>query len=98
QADMGVLDVAQEVLFAARVIEPDDRGAGERGASEREQVVGRVVEEHTDVQGAAGRRAREEHLGPAGRLVDVLTVGPRAVTEPDGRTAPDRGVRRVPAQ
>ena len=57
-----VLDVAQEVLIAPGVVEADDRRTRQRGATEREQVVGRVVEEHADVQRPAGRCPSEEQL------------------------------------
>ena len=52
-----VLRVAQEVLVAARVVETDDRGADQRRAPEREEVVGRVVEQDRDVARCAGRAA-----------------------------------------
>ena len=60
-----VLDVAQEVLAAPRVVQADDRGAGQRGATEREEVVGGVVEQHR--RRAARRRARRVRRRGRGR-------------------------------
>ena len=75
--------VAEQVLVAAGVVEADDRAADERRAAEREEVVGRVVEQHRDVAGRAGRKALEEERGEATRLVEVLGVRPLAVAELD---------------
>ena len=85
--DVRVLDVAPQVLVAAGVVEPDDHRAGERGAAEREQVVGHVVEQDTDVQNAIGRARRlcEEQVGPADRLGQELGVRPS--TDRSKRTA-----------
>ena len=46
---MRVLEVAQQVLVTARVVQADDGRTRERRTTEREQVLGRVVEQHTDV-------------------------------------------------
>ena len=67
--------VAQEVLVAAGVVEPDDRAADQRGAAEREEVVGRVVEQDRDVAGPVGRQALEEQRREPARLLEVLARG-----------------------
>ena len=70
----------QQVLVAPGVVQADDHRAGQRRAAEREEVLGGVVEQHTDVQHAV-RRARsvcEEEVGPPDRLGEILGVGPRA--------------------
>ena len=95
---MGVLGVAQEVLAAARVVQADDRAADERGAAEREQVVGRVVEQHRDVRRRARRQPLEEQVGEPHRLDEVLAMGPDAIAEADRRPAADVGIGRVRAQ
>ena len=64
-----VLDVAQQVLVAPRVVETDDGRADQRRAAEREEVVGGVVEQHRDVarprwQGLGGEERREPHRLP----------------------------------
>ncbi len=65
QPHVRVLDVVQEVLVAPRVVEPDDRRTRQRGAAEREEIVGRVVEQHPDVQRPAGRARGRERAGPS---------------------------------
>ena len=97
----GVLDVAQQVLAAAGVVEADDRRAGQRGAAEREEVVGGVVEQHRHVQRAVGPARRQRGRGrgwPSGRLGDVLAVGPDAVLEADRRPIAALGIGGVAAQ
>ena len=69
---MRVHDVAQQVLAATGVVEPDDGGADQGGASEREEIVGRVVEEHRDVAGAGPGRSSSNSRGEPARLVEVL--------------------------
>ena len=80
---MCVQRVSQEVLVATRVIEADDRGADEPGTTEREEVVGGVVEQHRDMSGCAGRETLEEERREPARLLEVLPVGPGAVAELD---------------
>ena len=89
--------VTEQVFVAARVVEADDRAADERGASEREEVVGRVVEEHRDVAGRAGRKSLEEERGEPARLVEVLGMGPLPVAELD-RDAVSELARVAPQQ
>ena len=75
--------VAEQVLVATGVVEADDRTADERRAAEREEVVGRVVEQHCDVARRAGRQPIEEQRGEPARLVEVLGVRPLPVAELD---------------
>ena len=82
---VGVLDVAQEVLAPAGVVEADDRRARQRRAAEREEVLGDVVEEHRDMRRPTGRQPIEEEVRPPAGLRDVLAVGPDPVLEPDRR-------------
>ena len=98
EAAMRVLGIAQEVLAPARVVQADDRAADERGAAEREQVVGRVVEQHRDVRRRALRQSLEEEVREAHRLDEVLAMGPDPIAEPDRRSTADVGVGRVRAQ
>ena len=100
QADVGVLDVAQQVLVAPGVIETDDDRAGQRRAPEGEEVLGGVVEQHTDVQHAVGRARSlcEKEVGPPDRLREVLGVRPRAIFEMDRGPRRRRAVRTVAAQ
>ena len=81
-------DVAQEVLVAAGVVEPDHRRARERRTTEREEVVGRVVEQHPDVRASrrAGRSTLEEQVREPMALGDVLGVRPHPVPEAQRRT------------
>ena len=68
-----VLHVAQEVLAAAGVVEADDRPRrSSAGAAEREQVVGRVVEQHRDVPRPLARQPRVEQRREPARLLEVL--------------------------
>ena len=78
-----MLDVAQQVHVAPRVVEADDGGADQRRAPEREQVVGRVVGEHRDVARTGGRKPLGEQGREAHRLRVVVGVRPRGVAEPD---------------
>ena len=77
QPAVRVQRVAQEVLVAAGVVQPDDRGTDQGGAAEREEVVGRVVEQHRDVPRPVGGKPLEEQRREPARLLEVLGVGPR---------------------
>ncbi len=98
QAAMGVLDVAEEVLTAAGVVQPDHRGARKRGAAEREEVLGHVVEEDRDVRRPAGRQPVEQEVRPAAGLRHVLAVGPDPVLEAQRGPRRNRRIGRVAAQ
>ena len=98
EAAVRLLDVAQEVLAPAGVVEADDGRAGQRGAAEREEVLGDVVEQHRDVRRPTRREPLPEEVRVAARLRDVLGVGPDPVLEPDRGPVPDRGIGRVAAQ
>ena len=77
------IGVAQEVFVAAGVVEPDDRATDECGAAEREEVVGRVVEQHRNVaRPFVGKPLEKQRREPA-RLLEVLGVGPHPVAELD---------------
>ena len=101
QVDVGVGEVAQQVLALRVWFRPDDGGAGERGAAEGEQVVGRVVEQHADVQrpvAGAGGPARPGTGAPTGttrrRTRRGSTVARRSGPRPGG----DRRVGGVAPQ
>ena len=64
-------------------LRPDDRAADERRAAEREEIVGRVVEQHRDVTRRARRQPLEEQRREAARLLEVLGVRPLPVAELD---------------
>ena len=64
---------------------PTTVAAGEGGAEEREQVVGRVVEQHADVE-RAGTASRDEPAGHGGAALDHLAPGPAVVAAPAGRS------------
>ncbi len=83
EAAVRVLRVAEEVLVAPGVVEPDDRGPDQCRATEHEQVVGRVVEQDRDVTWPLGREALEEQGREPARLVEVLGVRPDLVVELD---------------
>ncbi len=51
ETHVGVHDVTQQMLVATRVVETDHRRSRQCRAAEREEVVGRVIQEHADVQG-----------------------------------------------
>jgi hypothetical protein len=76
-------DVAEQMLVAARVVEADDRGAEQSCATEGEEVVGRVVEQHGHVAGPVDWEPLVEELGPPARLLVVPAVCPRLVGEAD---------------
>ncbi len=80
---MRVLDIAQQVGVAPGVVEPDHRCADEGGAAEREEVVGRVVEQHGHVARTGGRQALREQRREPARLREVLGVGPFPARELD---------------
>ena len=97
QSAMRVQRVAQEMLVAAGVVEADDRRADQRRPAEREEVVGRVVEQHRDVARPVGRKALEEQRREPARLLEVLGVGPRPIVELD-RDAITELLRVAPQQ
>ena len=83
--------------LAPGVVQPDDRGAEQRGAAEREEVVGRVVEQHGDVARAV--RAAAASRNSAAKRHDSAKysrVRPRPVAELD-RDARRRARRRCGA-
>ena len=90
-AAVGVTDVGSQFLAPAGRVDADDGGTRERGTTEKEHVLGHVVEQHADVEGPVGpqrleprraRRALTHDSGPRPRLVfepqtDVLVVRAR---------------------
>jgi hypothetical protein len=95
---MGLLDVPEQVLAPAGVVQPDDGRAGERGTAEREQVLGHVVEQDRDVRRPALGQALEEQVRPPAGPGVVLAVGPDPVREPDRRAVDDVAVGGVAPQ
>ncbi len=87
------------MLVPSSVIQSYDDRACQCGATEREEVVGRVVEQHTDVQHAVGRAraVREEEVRPSDGLGEEVRVCPRAVLEVDRSTRGRRVIGRVAA-
>jgi hypothetical protein len=98
EPDVRVRGVAQEVLFPAGVVQADDRRARQRRPTEREEVVGRVVEQEPDVERPVLGGSVEEQVGPAAGFRDVLLVRPDAVAELHRRPVADRGIGGVAAQ
>src|SRR5579871_2423648 len=80
---MRVARVAQQVLVATGVIQADDRTTDQRGATEREEVVGRVVEQDRDMTGTVSGQPLEEQRREPARLREVLGVRPALVAELD---------------
>ena len=64
-AAVGVLDVAQQMFITSSVIQPHDRSADQRGATERKEVVGGVVEQHRHMTRSLGRQPLVEQCGEA---------------------------------
>ena len=95
EPDVGVLDVALQVLAPPRVVEADDGRARQPGAAEGEEVLGHVVEQDADVERRALDAPGEEQVGPAPALGHVLGVGPLPILEADRRPAGDVGVAGV---
>ena len=62
---VGMVDVAGEVLPVSGVVQPHDGGPDQPRATQREDVVGRVVEEDTDMRGAVGTEAGAKQCGKA---------------------------------
>ena len=61
QLDVGVGDVASQVLAAPGVVEPDDAGPDQAGSTDRHDIVGRVVQQHRHVGRPVGAQPRPEH-------------------------------------
>ena len=61
-------DVVAEVLAPTRVVQPRHGGTGQARTAERKDVVGRVVEQKTDVWGTARIEPGAEQRGKALRL------------------------------
>ncbi len=97
QTAVRVLYVAQQMHAAAGVVPADDGRADERGAAERKQVVGCVVDQHRDVAGTVGRQLRIEERREPHRLRGVLRVRPLGVAELD-RDPVARLLRVAPEQ
>ncbi len=108
---VGVLDVPQEVLAAPGVVQPDDRRAQQRRATQCEEIVRRVVEQHRDVPRSGCRQPFGEQGREPARLLVVLAVGPgfgaeldrNAVVVLGGIAAQERGrirshQRRLPGR
>ncbi len=96
EAAVRVLDVAQQVHVAARVVETDYGRPDQRRAAEREEVVGGVVEQHRDMARAGIRELGREQRREPHRLLVVLRVRPLLGAELD--RDPVAGLLGVPAQ
>ena len=59
--DVGVGDVAGQVLPSPGVVEADDARSDESCAADRHHVVGGVVEQHPDVRRPVGSQPRTQH-------------------------------------
>ena len=93
--DVGVRDVAGQVLAASGVVQPDDARTDQARAADRDHVVGRVVEKHPDVRRPVRAQPRTQHRGePDARLVE-LAVGDDKVPELENGAAPIVGVLGV---
>ena len=78
---VGMHDVASEMLPMPGVVQPGDGSTGQTGAAQREDIVGRVVEQDTDMRRAVRIEAGPEERGKALRLGQELGVGPDPVAE-----------------
>ena len=87
-----------EMLAPTRVVQPNHGRAGQAGAAERKDVVGRVVHQETHVGGTAGVEPGAVQRGKALRFGEELAVCPHPVAEPEGRTVGMLGIRAVVTQ
>ncbi len=78
---VGMVDVPGQVLAVSGVVQPDDGGRRQPRATQREHVVGRVVEEHTDMTGTVRIEAGAEQRGKALCFGQELGVAPHSVPE-----------------
>ncbi len=77
---VGEADVAGQFFAAPGGVDPDDGGAAQRRATQPEEVVGSVVEEHADVE-RTGTAQTSGQRGAAVALGHHLAPRPRAVLE-----------------
>ena len=98
ELDVGVRDVVAEMLAPTRVVQPGHGGTGQARTAERKDVVGRVVQQKTDVGGTARVEPGAVQRGKALRFGQKLPVCPLAVAEAQGRTVGIPGIRAVATQ
>ena len=95
---VGVGDVVAEMLASTRGVQPCHGGTGEARTAERKDVVGGVVQQETDVRGAARVKPGAVQRCKALRFGQKLPVCPLAVAEAQGRTVGIPWIRAVATQ
>ena len=91
-------DVPGEMLPHPCVVQPDHRRTGQAGAAQREDVVGGVVEQKTDMRGAIRIEAGPKEGGEAFSLGQELGVGPDPIAETQCESVGGAGIYPIPAQ
>ena len=98
ELDVGVRDVVAEMLAPTGVVQPCHGGTGQARTAERKDVVGRVVQQETDMGGTARVEPGAVQRGKALRFGQKLPVCPLAVAEAQGGTVGIPGIRAVATQ
>jgi hypothetical protein len=80
-------DVERQVFATPGVIEPSHSRSDQPGATEREHVVGRVVQEDAHVWRVTGVEPGPEECGEALGFGEQLLVRPHLISEAKGWTA-----------
>ena len=100
EADVGVVEVAEEVLALAGVVQADDGRPDQCGAREGEDVLGDVVGQDADMGRRAGGQPLVEEDGVAAGLGVHLGVRPHPVAVAEGGSGATSGsvpLRRMSA-
>ena len=77
---VGMTDIAGQLLAPARRVDTDQCRPGHRRGTTEKEVLGNVVEQHSDVKGP-GDPEIFQHGGPATPLLDDLGPTPAAPLE-----------------
>ncbi len=86
QLRVRVHHVAGEVLAVTRVVETGHGHSGETGTAERKNIVGRVVQQDTDMRRTPWVQTGAVQRGETLRLGQQLSMGPDPVTETQRRS------------
>jgi hypothetical protein len=84
ELDIGMGDVARQMVVTPSVVEPNDGRSEEPGPAEREDVVRGVVEEYRDVGRSTGVEASAVQRRESLRFEKKLSVRPHLVAETNG--------------
>ena len=87
ELDVGMRDVAGQVFALPGVIESGHGHPDQPGATEREHVVGRVVQQDADVWRPTGVEPGAEECGESLRFGEQLRVRPHLISEAKSGTA-----------